>query len=59
MIIRSLGITNWASNVNFLAEELAKFGGKTIVIEPDHSDHKKKRFFKICKTNPTNWRGFC
>ena len=58
VIIRSLGITNWASNVNFLAEELAKFGGKTIVIEPDHPDHKKRDFSKYVKRIPQVGEGF-
>ncbi|MFL2938745.1 MAG: glycosyltransferase, partial [Opitutales bacterium] len=58
VMIRPLGITNWASNVNFLAEELAKFGGKTIVIEPGHPDHKKGDFSKHVKRLPQFRGGF-
>ena len=51
-MIRPIEVTNWAHNIDLLAEELAKFGGRTIVIEPDHPDHKKGDFSKHVKRLP-------
>ncbi|MDG1173573.1 MAG: glycosyltransferase, partial [Opitutales bacterium] len=52
VMIRPKGITNWAYNVNMLAQELRKEGGQTIIIEPAHAEHKRSDFFSFVKRVP-------
>jgi predicted O-linked N-acetylglucosamine transferase (SPINDLY family)/GT2 family glycosyltransferase/ubiquinone/menaquinone biosynthesis C-methylase UbiE len=52
VMIRPIGVTNWACNVNMLADELISYGGQTIVIEAAHSDHKTADFSKFVKRVP-------
>jgi predicted O-linked N-acetylglucosamine transferase (SPINDLY family)/glycosyltransferase involved in cell wall biosynthesis len=49
VMIRPQGISNWAYNVSMLADELAKKGGATIVIESPTSQSKKTDFSKSVK----------
>jgi len=46
VMVRPLGVTNWASNVSMLAEEAGKYGGKTLVIENDDPTFKTTDFQK-------------
>ena len=52
VMIRPKGITNWAYNVNMLAQELRKEGGQTIIIEPAHAEHKRSDFSSFVKRVP-------
>ena len=52
VMIRPKRITNWAYNVNMLAQELRKEGGQTIIIEPAHAEHKRSDFSSFVKRVP-------
>jgi predicted O-linked N-acetylglucosamine transferase (SPINDLY family)/GT2 family glycosyltransferase/ubiquinone/menaquinone biosynthesis C-methylase UbiE len=49
VMIRPNGVTNWACNVNMLAEELNKHGGKTIVLESQNTKSKRTDFSGFVK----------
>lgn len=52
VMIRPMGVTNWAYNVNMLAYELSKYGGQCIVLETTHSENKRSDFSKSVKRIP-------